>query len=73
MAPYNANSAFIIRTGSGGSAASESELRSIVLANDSLRLKTLREMTMQYQSLFSTISAAVYTLLAVITIAGKTA
>lgn len=66
--PYNANSAFVIRTESDNSAGLESELRSLVSANDTLRLKALRDMTMQYQSLFRTISFAVYTLLAVITI-----
>ena len=66
--PYNANSAFVIRTESDNSAGLESELRFLVSANDTLRLKALRDMTMQYQSLFRTISFAVYTLLAVITI-----
>ena len=64
--PYNANSAFIIQTGDSGYAGIEDELQSLTGASDSLRLKTLKDMTMQYKSVFSTISAAAYALLAVI-------
>ena len=66
MVPYNANSAFVIRTKTDSHAEIESELHSMVLAGDTLRLKTLKDMTMQYKSVFSTISTAAYALLAVI-------
>lgn len=66
MVPYNANSAFVIRTKTDCHAEIESELHSMVLASDTLRLKTLKDMTMQYKSVFSTISIAAYALLAVI-------
>ena len=68
MVPYNANSAFVIRTKTDSHAEIESELHSmvLVLASDTLRLKTLKDMTMQYKSVFSTISIAAYALLAVI-------
>ena len=66
MVPYNANSAFVIRTKTDSHAEIESELHSMVLASDTLRLKTLKNMTMQYKSVFSTISIAAYALLAVI-------
>lgn len=66
MVPYNANSAFVIRTKTDSHAEIESELHSMVLASDTLRLKTLKDMTMQYKSVFSTISIAAYALLAVI-------
>ena len=66
MVPYNANSAFVIRTKTDSHAEIESELHSMVLAGDTLRLKTLKDMTMQYKSVFSTISIAAYALLAVI-------
>ena len=66
MVPYNANSAFVIRTKTDSHAEIESELHSMVLAGDTLRLKTLKNMTMQYKSVFSTISIAAYALLAVI-------
>ena len=63
---YNANSAFVIRAKADGSPELESELRSLISSSDTLRIKTLRDMTMLYQSLFSAISAAAYALLAVI-------
>ena len=63
---YNANSAFVIQTGDKGYAGIEDKLQSLLGAGDSLRLKTLKDMTMQYKSVFSTISAAAYALLAVI-------
>lgn len=63
---YNANSTFVIQTGDNGYAGIEDELQSLIGASDSLRLKTLKDMTMQYKSVFSTISAAAYALLAVI-------
>ena len=66
MVPYNANSAFVIRTKTDSHAEIESELHSMVLASDTLHLKTLKDMTMQYKSVFSTISIAAYALLAVI-------
>ena len=66
MVSYNANSAFVIRTKTDRHAEIESELHSLVLASDTLRLKTLKDMTMQYKSVFSTISIAAYALLAVI-------
>ncbi len=66
--PYNANSAFVIRAKSDSYAGIEDELHSLVLASDTLRLKTLKDMTMQYKSVFSTISIAAYALLAVIVI-----
>ena len=64
--PYNANSAFIIQTGDSGYIGIEDKLQSLTGASDSLRLKTLKDTTMQYKSVFSTISAAAYALLAVI-------
>ena len=64
--PYNANSAFVIQTGDSGYAGIEDKLQSLTGASDSLRLKTLKDTTMQYKSVFSTISAAAYALLAVI-------
>ena len=64
--PYNANSAFVIQTGDSGYAEIEDELQSLIGAGDSLRLKTLKDITMQYKSVFSTISLAAYALLAVI-------
>jgi len=64
--PYNANSAFVIQTEDNGYAGIEDELQLLIGASDSLRLKTLKDMTMQYKSVFSTISAAAYALLAVI-------
>ena len=63
---YNANSAFVIQTGDKGYAGIEDKLQSLIGAGDSLRLKTLKDMTMQYKSVFSTISAAAYALLAVL-------
>ncbi len=66
--PYNANSAFVIRVKTDSYAGIEDELYSLVLASDTLRLKTLKDMTMQYKSVFSTISIAAYALLAVIVI-----
>ncbi len=66
--PYNANSAFVIRAKTDSYAGIEDELHSLVLASDTLRLKTLKDMTMQYKSVFSTISIAAYALLAVIVI-----
>ncbi len=65
---YNANSAFVIRAKTDSYAGIEDELHSLVLASDTLRLKTLKDMTMQYKSVFSTISIAAYALLAVIVI-----
>ena len=64
--PYNANSAFVIRMGHGGYTEIEDELHSLIASSDHLRLKTLKDMTMQYKSVFSTISLAAYALLAVI-------
>lgn len=65
---YNANSAFVIRAKTDSYAGIEDELHSLVLESDTLRLKTLKDMTMQYKSVFSTISIAAYALLAVIVI-----
>ncbi len=62
--PYNANSAFVIQA--DGCPEIERELYSLVSVSDNLRLKTLKDMTMQYKSVFSTISVAVYALLAVV-------
>lgn len=64
--PYNANSAFVIRMEHGGYTEIEDELHSLIASSDQLRLKTLKDMTMQYKSVFSTISLAAYALLAVI-------
>ena len=64
--PYNANSAFVIRMEHSGYTEIEDELRSLIASSDHLRLKTLKDMTMQYKSVFSTISLAAYALLAVI-------
>lgn len=64
--PYNANSAFVIRMEHGGYTEIEDELHSLIASSDHLRLKTLKDMTMQYKSVFSTISLAAYALLAVI-------
>lgn len=64
--PYNANSAFVIRMEYGGYTEIEDELHSLIASSDQLRLKTLKDMTMQYKSVFSTISLAAYALLAVI-------
>ena len=64
--PYNANSAFVIRMEHGGYTEIEDELHSLITSSDQLRLKTLKDMTMQYKSVFSTISLAAYALLAVI-------
>ena len=64
--PYNANSAFVIRMEHSGYTEIEDELHSLIASSDHLRLKTLKDMTMQYKSVFSTISLAVYALLAVI-------
>ena len=41
-------------------------MQSLIGAGDSLHLKTLKDITMQYKSVFSTISLAAYALLAVI-------
>jgi len=62
--PYNANSAFVVQA--DGSPEIEGELYALVSVSDNLRLRTLKDMTMQYQSVFSTISAAAYALLAVV-------
>ena len=64
--PYNANSAFVIRMEHSGYIEIEDELHSLIASSDHLRLKTLKDMTMQYKSVFSTISLAAYALLAVI-------
>lgn len=64
--PYNANSAFVIRMEHSGYTEIEDELHSLIASSDHLRLKTLKDMTMQYKSVFSTISLAAYALLAVI-------
>ena len=64
--PYNANSAFVIWMEHGGYTEIEDELHSLIASSDHLRLKTLKDMTMQYKSVFSTISLAAYALLAVI-------
>ena len=64
--PYNASSAFVIRAETDSDAGIEKELYSLVSSSDTLRLKTLKDMTMQYKSVFSTISIAAYALLAVI-------
>ncbi len=64
--PYNANSSFVIRMEHGGYTEIEDELHSLIASSDHLRLKTLKDMTMQYKSVFSTISLAAYALLAVI-------
>ena len=64
--PYNANSAFVIRMEYSGYSEIEDELHSLIASSDHLRLKTLKDMTMQYKSVFSTISLAAYALLAVI-------
>ena len=64
--PYNANSVFVIRMEHGGYTEIEDELHSLIASSDHLRLKTLKDMTMQYKSVFSTISLAAYALLAVI-------
>ena len=66
--PYNANSAFVVRAKADSHAEIEKELYALVSASGTLRVKTLKDMTMQYKSVFSTISAAVYVLLAVIVI-----
>lgn len=68
MVPYNTNSAFVIRAETDSDAGIEDELYSLVSASDTLRLKTLKDMTMQYKSVFSTISIAAYALLAVIVV-----
>ena len=68
MVPYNASSAFVIRANADSDTGIEEELYSLVSAGDTLRLKTLKDMTMQYKSVFSTISIAAYALLAVIVI-----
>lgn len=64
--PYNTNSAFIIQTVESDHMRIEKQLRSLILSDDTIRLKSLQDMVMQYNSFFGTISAAVYALLAVI-------
>ncbi|XCP86995.1 FtsX-like permease family protein [Roseburia hominis] len=66
--PYNANSAFVIQAKTDNCIEIEHELYSLVSVSDDLRLKTLKDMTMQYKSVFSTISAAAYALLTVVII-----
>ena len=68
MVPYNANSAFVIRAETDSDTGVEDELYSLVSASDTLRLKTLKDMILQYKSVFSTISIAAYALLAVIVV-----
>ena len=68
--PYNASSAFVIRAETDSDAQIEKELYSLVSSSDTLRLKTLKDMTMQYKSVFSTISIAAYALLAIIIMFG---
>ncbi len=63
---YNTNSAFVIQVETNSYAGIENELHSLISASDTLHLKTLRDITMQYKSVFSTISIAAYALLAVI-------
>lgn len=64
--PYNANSAFVIRTETNEDDRIREQLRLLVLTGDTLRLRTRKDVIMQYQSVFRTISAAVYALLAVV-------
>lgn len=79
--PYHTNSAFVIQTNSpfAGTkqpfmedpdleASLEPALRALIAGNDTLRLKTLKDTVLQYQSVFSTIRTAAYALLAVVAV-----
>ncbi len=68
--PYNANSAFVVRTAADDDGRVEHALRELVSASDSIRLKSLEDMVRQYKSLFGAISVAVSVLLAVLVLFG---
>lgn len=68
IVPYSANSAYILRATEEYSQATESAIQSIIAGEDTLRLETLNDLVIQYESVFSTISIAVYSLLGFIAI-----
>lgn len=61
--PYNTDSAYVLRATEEYSPATESAILSIITGEDTLCLKTLNELIIQYESVFSTISIAVFSLL----------
>lgn len=66
--PYNANSAYVLQTKEVYSQTTENAIQSIITGDDLLRLETLNDLILQYESVFSTISIAVYSLLGFIAI-----
>ena len=68
IVPYNANSAYVLRATEEYSQATESAIQSMIASIDALRLETLNELIIQYKSVFSTISVAVYCLLGFIAV-----
>ena len=68
IVPYNANSAYVLRATEEYSQATESAIQSMIAGIDALRLETLNDLIIQYKSVFSTISVAVYCLLGFIAI-----
>lgn len=68
IVPYNANSAYVLRATEEYSQATESTIQAVIAGVDSMRLKTLNDLIIQYESVFSTISIAVYSLLGFIAV-----
>lgn len=68
LVPYNTDSAYVLRAAEEYSTATENAIQSVLAGNDTLHLKTLNDLIVQYESVFSTISIAVYSLLGFIAI-----
>lgn len=68
IVPYSANSAYVLRATEEYSQATESAIQSMIAGVDALRLETLNDLIIQYESVFSTISVAVYSLLGFIAV-----
>ena len=68
IVPYNTNSAYVLRATEEYSQATESAIQSMIAGVDALRLETLNDLIIQYESVFSTISVAVYSLLGFIAV-----
>lgn len=66
--PYNADSAYVLRATEEYSKTTENAIQSVLAGNDTLHLKTLNDLIIQYESVFSTISIAVYSLLGFIAV-----
>ena len=53
IVPYNANSAYVLRATEEYSQATESTIQAVIAGVDSMRLKTLNDLIIQYESVFT--------------------